>query len=112
MKKLLVLAVLLFCSACTTAGITYVKRSEVKTFKVGETTIEDVLNRLGPPTYSAATAAGQRTLSYGFANAQARPSILDAAAGAAASTSDRAPSAVTFVFGADRKLKNYSASGS
>ncbi|MEO8631211.1 MAG: hypothetical protein ABI612_24395, partial [Betaproteobacteria bacterium] len=78
MKNILVLALLLFCSACTTAGIPYVKRSEVKAFKIGETTVEDVLSRLGPPTSSAVSAAGQRTLSYGYANDQAVPTIIGA----------------------------------
>jgi hypothetical protein len=111
MNRVLCLVVVLFISGCTTVG-KELTQDQLVDFKAGETTIDDVVAKLGAPTSSSVTATGQRTISYVFAHAQARPGSFVPFIGLLIGGTDSRSSMVIFIFDADGKLQNYHASQS
>lgn len=101
----------LFIAGCMTIG-KEVTPDQLAGFKKGETTINEVVTKLGSPTFSSVTASGQRTLSYTFAHAQARPGSFVPIIGPLIGGADTRGSSVVFIFDPDGKLQNYYASQS
>ncbi|MEQ1601529.1 MAG: hypothetical protein ABL885_07155 [Methylophilaceae bacterium] len=112
MKAILNLAtVVLLLAGCATVG-KEITQDQLTSFKKGETTIEEVVAKLGTPTSSSVTATGQRTISYVFAHAQARPASFIPIIGPLVGGTDSRSSMVFFMFGNDGKLENYTLSQS
>jgi outer membrane protein assembly factor BamE (lipoprotein component of BamABCDE complex) len=98
-------------SSCASVG-KEVTQDQLVEFKKGETTINEVVAKLGTPTSSSVTASGQRTISYVFAHAQARPGSFVPIVGPLIGGTDSRSSMVILMFDADGKLLNYNASQS
>ena len=111
MRRVFCLIMVLLISGCATTG-KEVTQDQLVDFKKGETTIDDVIAKLGAPTSSTVTATGQRTISYVFAHAQARPGSFIPFIGPFVGGMDSRSSMVIFIFGADGRLQNYHASQS
>ena len=110
-RGVLLIAALVFLSACATVG-REIKTEQLAELKKGETTVEQVVAKLGPPTSTSMNASGQRTLSYFFAHAQARPASFIPIVGAFAGGADSRSAVVVFIFGPDGKMMDYHASES
>ena len=59
-------------AACAASGV-QVKQEQLAQFDAGSTTIEDVLQTLGPPNQSVIGPDGSRMLIYSYAQVQTRP---------------------------------------
>ena len=110
MKGTLVILALLV-SGCATVG-KEIAPSQLAGFRKGETTIDEVVARLGTPTASSVTSTGQRTLSYVFAHTQVRPATFIPIVGLFAGGADSRSSVVVFTFAPDGRLQEYVASQS
>lgn len=111
MKRLFIGMTMFVVSGCVTIG-KEVTQEQVTEFKKHQTTVEDVVAKLGPPTSSTISATGNRTISYVFAHAQARPGSFVPFVGPLIGGTDSRSSSMIFVFGADGKLEDYYASQS
>lgn len=111
MNRASFLLAVLCISGCVTTG-KEVTEDQLRDFKRGETTIDDVVAELGAPTSTSVTATGQRTISYLFAHSQPRPGSFVPLVGPLIGGADRRSSIVIFLFGPDGKLVNYRASQS
>ena len=111
MKQTWICLLVVLLSACATVG-REVSQDQLASFKKGETTAEDVVAKLGPPTSSSISGTGLRTISYMFAHAQARPGSFVPFIGPLIGGTDSRSSMVVFIFGSDGKLQNYYASQS
>lgn len=98
-------------SACTTMG-TEVTPQQLSGLKKGETTVDEAITQLGPPTSSTVSSNGQRVISYFHVSAQARPATFIPIVGALVGGADSKSTTTTLVFGPDGKLQEYHASQS
>jgi outer membrane protein assembly factor BamE (lipoprotein component of BamABCDE complex) len=111
MKHVLICLAAILITACATVG-REISQDQLANFKKGETTVEQVVAKLGPPTSSSISGTGLRTISYMFAHAQARPGSFVPFIGPLIGGTDSRSSMVILIFGSDGKLQNYHASQS
>lgn len=112
MNRYLIVLCVLTLFGCVTMG-KEITEEQLAGFKKGETTIDQVVANLGSPTSSSVSSAtGQRTISYMFAHAQARPASFIPFIGPLVGGTDSRSTWVVFMFGMDGKLLTYYASQS
>jgi outer membrane protein assembly factor BamE (lipoprotein component of BamABCDE complex) len=94
---------------CVSAGV-QVQPEKLQAMKVGETTYQEVVARLGTPTANVISSNGQRVIVYSFVHSQARPESFIPIVGPLVGGADATANSVTFIFGPDGKLMSYSSS--
>lgn len=111
MKRGMIVAGLIFLSACATVG-REIKPEQLADFKKGVTTPEEVVAKLGNPISTSVNSTGIRSLVYVFGHAQARPESFIPFIGPFVGGVDSRSNSVVFMFGADGKMLDYHASQS
>lgn len=106
MKAMIAALLLIVLSGCATVG-KEVTQEQVKGFKKGETTMEEVVSKLGSPTSSGVDASGRTVISYVFVHAQARAATFVPLVGPLIGGADSRSSAVSFTFGPNGVLLDY-----
>lgn len=104
-------ALLFAITGCVSIG-KEITADQLNGFKTGETTPDQVIAKLGPPTGSTVSADGRRSMSYVFAHSQARPGSFIPVIGPLVGGTDSRSSNVVFIFGPDGKLANFISSQS
>ncbi|MFY0562540.1 hypothetical protein ACN28E_01750 [Archangium lansingense] len=108
MRNVLVAATALMLSACVSTG-KKVNMEKVNQFKEGRTTYDEVLVELGEPTSSTFNSDGTRSISYSYAQTQARLESYIPYVGAFLGGSDHESSFVHMLFDGDGILMRYTA---
>lgn len=111
MKTLSALVAALLIAGCVSTG-REVSQDQLADFKRGETTIDQVIAKLGQPTNSNLSMGGARSISYVFTHAQARPASFIPFIGPLVGGSDARSTAVTFFFDEGGRLTDYRSSNS
>lgn len=110
MRPFLFVVVLLLAS-CVSSG-TQVKDSALTQFQKGVTSEADVVKALGPPTSTSMVSDGSRVLAYVGTHAQAKAASFIPIVGLFKGGATGQTSVVTFRFGPDHKLLDYSSTQS
>lgn len=97
--------------ACASTG-TQVKEADLSQFQKGVTREADVEKQLGPPQSTIVDSDGTRSIAYIYAHSQLKGSTLVPVVGLFTGGATGNTSIVTFRFGADGKLIDYSSSNS
>lgn len=105
------LVALLVLAACASSG-TQVKDSALTQFQKGVTTDTDVVKALGPPTATTTNSDGTRVISYVGTQARAKASSFIPIVGLFKGGATGQTNVVTFRFGPDHKLIDYSSTQS
>lgn len=111
MKSLAFILIALALSACASTG-RQVSQAQLSDFKKGETTIDEVVAKLGTPTTTTLSSDGTRSLSYVFSQTQVHAATFIPIVGAFAGGADSQVNVTTLVFNSDGKLKEFSATES
>ena len=93
-------------SGCATIGHE-ISQDDVKTLKVGKSTVSDTIAKLGQPTSQTSNSNGEQILNYTFAYAQARPESFIPFIGPLVGGTDSRHSTTVFVFDNNGLLKKY-----
>lgn len=102
---------LLALCACASTG-TQVKEADLTQFQKGVTTLADVESKLGPPQSSTLVSDGTRVIAYVYAHSQIKGASFVPVVGLFAGGATGNTNIVTFRFGTDGKLLDYSATSS
>jgi hypothetical protein len=94
-------------AGCVSSG-TKVDASQMASFEKGKTTYAQVVQALGPPVSVTNTSDGTRIAVYSYVHSQARAASFIPVVGLFAGGADAQSQAVTFTFGPDGTLKDYS----
>ncbi|MCP5411442.1 MAG: hypothetical protein H6924_04815 [Alphaproteobacteria bacterium] len=111
MKLLIVLASLLLLAGCMSAGVKVDERN-LASFHKGQTTYQEVLARLGPPTTNSLMPDGRRMLMYSWVQASARPQNFIPLVGAFVGGADSRSTNVIIWIDAQNRLASWSTSQS
>ena len=111
MKRLVCVVAAITLAGCMASGVN-VTEDQAKQFETGKATLEEVVAKLGRPTYNVVNYDGTRALVYGYAAVQARPESFIPFVGPLVGGADVRSNAVTFIFGPDDKLQKWAASSS
>lgn len=103
--------VLVMLAGCATAGVK-VDPATVATFKSGQTTYQQVVSRLGPPTSEAIAPDGSRVIAYSYVQASARPESFIPIIGPFVGGSDSRSTLVMFRFTSQGVLDSTTSSAS
>jgi hypothetical protein len=106
MKNILFALLMAFTSGCTTVG-REVTEAQLTGFEKGKTTQSEVIAKLGQPNSTMLMPNGQRSISYVFAHAQARPESFIPIVGGFVGGADSRTTVATFIFNADGTLDTY-----
>lgn len=109
-SSLIALVTLALC-ACASTG-TQVLESQLAQFQKGVTTQADVERQLGAPQSNTLESDGTRSIAYVYTRAQAKGATFIPIVGLFAGGATGNTNVVTFKFGTDGKLLEYSATSS
>lgn len=84
-------------AGCASSG-TKVSDEQAKQFQVGQTTHDEVVAALGPPTATSTAANGTRVIVYSYSSIRSRPENFIPYVGPLVASYDAKGSAVTFTF--------------
>lgn len=102
MKRYWLIAMLML-SGCVSVGHE-IKTDQIATFRPNETTINQVIAALGPPTATATDSTGQQVLTYAHTQSQVRPATFIPIIGLFAGGADAHSTLAIFHFDPDGKL--------
>ena len=106
MKKIVAVLLLGTLFGCATAG-REVTEAQLAGFEKGKTTQSEVTAKLGQPNSSTVMMNGQRSISYAFVHAQARPESFIPIVGAFVGGADSRVTVTTFIFNTDGTLDTF-----
>jgi hypothetical protein len=109
MKAIGILCIALTLIGCASYGV-QVKTEQLSSFKRGETTIEEVIAKLGKPTTISTKMDGTKEIAYIYSHAQARPETFIPYVGVFVGGVDARSSSVILTFDAEGKLTNFTSS--
>ena len=96
------IAVLLFGCASTVGK--QITAADVSTFKNGETTMDEVVAKLGPPRTTTINSDGGKTIIYVYVRTEQQPQNFIPFVGLVAGGVNQTSSSMYFVFGPNGKL--------
>lgn len=111
MKKLLLIVAAIYLVGCAATGVE-VKEESLADLKKGETTIQEVVAKIGNPTTSTLNMDGSRTIMYVYASSTTRPETFIPYVGAFVGGADTKSNVVSLMFDKDGVLQNYTSSAS
>lgn len=94
----------LLLTACVSAGRSF-DADAANRFRVGQTTLSEVIATLGPPLSTTETSDGSRQLIYSYVQAQARPETFIPVVGAFVGGADGTSRSAVFTFSPDGVLR-------
>lgn len=106
MKKTIAILFLSSLVGCATVG-REVTEAQLTGFEKGKTTQAEIVAKLGQPNSSTVMLNGQRSISYAFAHAQARPESFIPIVGGFVGGADSRVTVTTFIFNTDGTLDSF-----
>ncbi len=111
MKRISAFAIAAILAGCASSG-TKVTEQQAGQFEKGKSTEAEVIARLGTPTSTTRMADGSRLDAYAYTQAQARAASFIPVVGLMAGGADAKVSIVSFKFGPDGLLVDWTSTAS
>ena len=106
MYRLYMLVLALVLIGCVSTSGREITAADISGFKKGETTVDEVIAKLGPPRSNTVTSDGVRTIIYVYLRAsKGRPEIYIPAVGVEVEGVEQKTSSMHFIFGPDGRLR-------